>query len=128
MRCLCCGSELEPALDPAVFDDRHRCVVIGAERRRVGAQPYRVIEILRARLGRRVSKAFIHDHLPGSPSLRTVDVYVYRARRALQGTPYRIETVRGAGILLSRIPWRPMLGTVSGEAGGATATRIAAQR
>jgi hypothetical protein len=60
MRCVCCGSVLEPAPDPAVFDDRRRRVFAGPERRQVSSQAYRVIEILRARLGRRVPKAFIH--------------------------------------------------------------------
>ena len=102
MRCARCGASLDPLPDPAVFDDRRRLVSAGAEVRRVGAQPYRVIEILRGRIGRRVSKSWIHEHLPGSPGLRAVDAYIHRARRALEGTPYRIETVRGGDVLLSR--------------------------
>jgi DNA-binding response OmpR family regulator len=104
MRCIFCGSGLDPSPDPAVFDDRQRHVFVGTERRLVGSQPYSVIQLLRARFGRRVSKTFIHDHLPGSPSLRAVDAYICRARHALEGTPYRIETVRSRDVLLSRAP------------------------
>jgi hypothetical protein len=101
MRCSHCGGSFTLPADP-FFDDERRSVIVAGERRPVTSQAYRVLEILRQRAGRRVSKEYIYDHLPGSPSLRAVNVYLHRARRALAGTPYCIETLYGGDLVLTR--------------------------
>src|SRR5258708_5530759 len=97
----CCGGSLRVPPDP-VFDDLRARVNVGSESRPVPAQPWTVIEVLRAHPGRRLPRGYLLSMLPGSPSDRALDVYVTRARRALTGTPLSILTVRGHGFALVR--------------------------
>ena len=69
----------------------------------LSAREFSVIELLLLREGRVVTKQQIVDHLyswgeSGSPN--SVEVFVYRLRRKLEGSGVDIRTVRGMGYLI----------------------------
>ena len=103
--CACCGGRLELPPDP-VFDDARARINLGEghhhEQRKVPPQSWWLLEVLRAHKGRRLSRDYLLSMLPGQPSPKALDVYVSRARHALQGTPFEIATPYGLGIALIR--------------------------
>jgi two-component system OmpR family response regulator len=71
----------------------------------VSARELSVIELLLLREGRVVSKQQIVDHLYGweeGASSNSVEVFVYRLRRKLDGSGVDIRTIRGMGYLIER--------------------------
>lgn len=80
-----------------------RCrVIAGSQARPVTAQPWSVIEILRAHRGRRLPRSYVLAMLPGRPSGRALDAYLVRARQALAGTAWEIVAPRGRGVAIVR--------------------------
>jgi len=71
----------------------------------LSARELSVIELLMLREGRVVTKQQIVDHLYGweeGASSNSVEVFVYRLRRKLEGSGVDIRTVRGMGYLVER--------------------------
>ena len=71
----------------------------------LSARELSVIELLMLREGRVVTKQQIVDHLYGweeGASSNSVEVFVYRLRRKLEGSGVDIRTVRGMGYLIER--------------------------
>ena len=71
----------------------------------LSARELSVIELLMLREGRVVTKQQIVDHLYGwddAASSNSVEVFVYRLRRKLEGSGVDIRTVRGMGYLIER--------------------------
>ena len=71
----------------------------------LSARELSVIELLMLREGRVVTKQHIVDHLYGwdeNASGNSVEVFVYRLRRKLEGSNVDIRTIRGMGYLLER--------------------------
>jgi two-component system OmpR family response regulator len=71
----------------------------------LSARELSVIELLMLREGRVVTKQHIIDHLYGwdeGASGNSVEVFVYRLRRKLEGSGVDIRTVRGMGYLIER--------------------------
>ena len=71
----------------------------------LSARELSVIELLLLREGRVVTKQHIIDHLYGwdeGVSGNSVEVFVYRLRRKLEGSGVDIRTVRGMGYLIER--------------------------
>ncbi len=64
-----------------------------------------MLEVLIARAGKAVSKAALHDHvfkLEDTASVESVEIYIHRLRKRLQGTGVAIITLRGLGYVLER--------------------------
>ena len=71
----------------------------------LSARELSVIELLLLREGRVVTKQQIVDHLYGweeGASSNSVEVFVYRLRRKIDGSGVDIRTVRGMGYLIER--------------------------
>jgi two-component system OmpR family response regulator len=71
----------------------------------LSARELSVIELLMLREGRVVTKQHIIDHLYGwdeGVSGNSIEVFVYRLRRKLEGSGVDIRTVRGMGYLIER--------------------------
>jgi two-component system OmpR family response regulator len=65
-----------------------------------------VLEVLLLRAGRVVSKEQLVDHLYEQEKevyLNTIEVYVHRLRKKLEGTRIMIRTIRGLGYLLEEL-------------------------
>jgi len=66
-----------------------------------------VLEVLIARAGKAVAKAFLHDcifTLGETAGAEAVEVYIHRLRKRLQGSGVGIVTLRGLGYVLERDP------------------------
>jgi len=71
----------------------------------LSARELSVIELLLLREGRVVTKQQIVDHLYGweeAASSNSIEVFVYRLRRKLEGCGVDIRTIRGMGYLIER--------------------------
>jgi len=71
----------------------------------LSARELSVMELLMMRVGRVVTKQQIIDHLYGwddTASANSVEVFVYRLRRKIDGSGVDIRTVRGMGYLIER--------------------------
>lgn len=95
--------------DPLLVLDKQRCDAChdGAWAD-LSTTEYRILEVLLEHVGEVMSKAFLYQqamHRAYSQHDRSLDMHVSRIRRKLQATGYngaRIETVRGAGYVLTR--------------------------
>lgn len=95
--------------DPLLVLDKQRCDAChdGAWAD-LSTTEYRILEVLLEHVGEVMSKAFLYQqamHRAYSQHDRSLDMHVSRIRRKLQAVGYngaRIETVRGAGYVLTR--------------------------
>ncbi|MEO0820347.1 MAG: response regulator transcription factor [Pseudomonadota bacterium] len=90
-----------------VLDHEGHALVMGAERIRFTRREWPLLVLLMARAGEPVSRATLIAEawqMEGEVTENSVDVYIGYLRRKLSGaeTGIRIETVRGAGFVLSR--------------------------
>ena len=90
---------------PLRLDMAGRRLYCGGQPVELSARELSVIELLMLREGRVVTKQQIVDHLYGweeAASSNSVEVFVYRLRRKLDGSGVDIRTVRGMGYLIER--------------------------
>ena len=90
---------------PLRFDTAGRRLYCEGRPVDLSARELSVIELLLLREGRVVTKQQIADHLYGwdeTASSNSVEVFVYRLRRKLEGCGVDIRTVRGMGYLIER--------------------------
>jgi len=104
--CDLCQARIEqlPEINAQVFDRGRRCILVGAERRKLGNKPWALLETLWARRTRAVHEDEIYAQLygddPDPPYIQTVKVHVCHLRKALRGSPYGIANVFGWGYRL----------------------------
>jgi len=90
---------------PLRLDTAGRRLFHGDDPVELSARELSVVELLLLREGRVVTKQQIIDHLYGwddTASANSVEVFVYRLRRKIDGSGVDIRTVRGMGYLIER--------------------------
>lgn len=106
--CQRCGNGGALAADPA-FDLDRRMIRLDSGAREVMPRTWQVILFLAARIGRLVRRDTLYDelwpaHLLDTPDPKGLDVQIHYARQALEGSHYRIVTIRDAGWILEATP------------------------
>jgi len=83
-----------------VFDGAAKRVTVADQPVEIGAREFRLLELLLANLDRVLSKDALLDQLFGleeAVAPNTIELYVSRLRRKLDGSAVRIRTLRGMG-------------------------------
>ena len=83
-----------------IFDGAARRVTVADQPVELGAREFRLLELLLANLDRVLSKDALLDQLFGleeAVAPNTIELYVSRLRRKLDGSAVRIRTLRGMG-------------------------------
>lgn len=90
-------------LGPLSLDTVNREARVHQRRLSLSVREFSVLEELLSRAGKVVTKQQIVQSLSATDadfSENAVEVYIYRLRRRLEGTPITIQTIRGFGYLL----------------------------
>ena len=105
-RCKTCGAALDVPDDP-IFDDDARRIIVNKERRTFTATEWEILDVLRARESRTVSRSFLFDCVYGAiatpPDERVIEVFLCHIRKKLLDSPYQITNVFGAGFRFERV-------------------------
>jgi DNA-binding response OmpR family regulator len=110
LHCPHCAHQLASttAIDD-VFDDMAQSIVALGERRHVPRREWQILQALRDRLGTFVSPERFYQLIwqseAGDPPFveQVLRVHIFKLRRLLAGTPWRIETRWRLGYRLERI-------------------------
>jgi two-component system OmpR family response regulator len=90
---------------PLRLDVAGRRVYCNGEPLELSVRELAVVELLLLRAGRVVTRQQIVDHLYGwedASASNTIDVFIHRLRRKLEGCGVTIRTVRGMGYLIEK--------------------------
>ena len=92
---------------PLVYDQAGRVATIDGQMLELSARELGLLEVLRQRAGRLVSKDQLVERLcewGEEVSNNAIEVYIHRLRKKIEKGPIRIATVRGLGYCLEKIP------------------------
>jgi DNA-binding winged helix-turn-helix (wHTH) protein len=95
-------------LPPPWFDHEMRQVIVGDKRRKLDATMFRLLIIFWERPDRLLSRNILMSLLYPDPDTeardKIIDIYMFRLRKALLGTPYSILTRWGEGFIFTAKP------------------------
>jgi DNA-binding response OmpR family regulator len=102
-KCRHCGAQISLPADPTI-DEATESIIVNGERRHLTHKEWDLFSLLYSRANRIVPKDFIVSYIYGAtePNSNTLDVFLWRTKRKLEGSPYRIKNSYGRGYWIEK--------------------------